>query len=61
MMFSRNRKILAGPDEGDTNQEPASYLLQIRDDKWIEVHGLMNGDEGEPRLQIYERVKKEEA
>ena len=53
-----NITVTAGEGKGTTTPGPYSYLFQIRDDKWIEVHGLMNNDKGTPSLVTYERMKE---
>lgn len=54
-----NYTVTAGPDRGARRQGSFSYLFQIRDDRWYEVHGLMNGEEGPVQVVQYERVKQD--
>ena len=54
----RNLTVTAGEGKGTTTPGSYSYLFQIRDDKWIEVHGLMNDDKGTPELDTCERMKE---
>jgi hypothetical protein len=53
----RNLKVTDGPQKGTTFEGPVSYLFQIRDDKWIQVLGVMNGDKGGAELNTLERKK----
>ena len=56
----RGIKVTAGAQKGHESEGEFSYLFQIRGDKWIEVQGLMNGDQATPKLSVYERVDAEQ-
>lgn len=53
----KNRTITAGPQKGDFDKKESSFLYQIRDDRFLEVHGMLDGDTGPPKVIIWQRVK----
>jgi len=56
----RNIQYTAGPNAGRKNAGPYSYLFQVRDNKWMEVQNMMNGDSGNLQFAVYERVTAKE-
>jgi hypothetical protein len=53
----RNMQNTVGPFAGTAGAGPGSYLFQIRGNKWIEAHNLMDGDSDAPSMAVYERVE----
>ena len=51
----RNMTFTHGPNEGNTNPGPFSYVFKIHDGEWHEVHGLMQGDSRRPDITVYKR------
>jgi hypothetical protein len=54
-----NYTITDGPGVGTVRRERVSYVYRVEDDRFIEVHGMLNGDRGQPRVNVYVRVKPE--
>lgn len=52
-----NMRITAGPNKGVVKDGPFAYLYQVKGDKWIVVHGMMNGDENGVGFEVWERVR----
>lgn len=50
----RNRTITAGPDKGQEQKEPASYVYRIVDGKFLEVHGILDDAPGPPAMILWE-------
>lgn len=53
-----NNVITAGPDKGQTDKEPHSYIYRITGDTFIEVNGLLIGDEADAVVFAWQRVKE---
>ena len=54
-----NRRITAGPNAGAADRKPVSFVYRIVDDRFIEVYGLIDGDDSQPNMLIWERSKSE--
>ena len=52
-----NSSITAGPQKGQTDKKPQSYLYRVTGDTFFEVHGLLLDDSAEPLVLTWERVK----
>ena len=53
-----NNVISAGPQKGQTDNEPKSYIYRVNGDTFVEVNGLLMGDDAEPVAFTWERVKE---
>lgn len=53
-----NNVVTAGPQKGQTDQEPHAYIYRITGDTFIEVNGLLIGDGDEPVIFAWQRVKE---
>lgn len=51
-----NRTITAGPNAGQTDKEPASFVYRVAKDRFIEVHGVLEGDTQTPGMIVWERM-----
>jgi hypothetical protein len=52
-----DRVITAGPNAGSKIAAPLSFVYRIHDDRFIEVHGLLESEATAPAMIIWERVK----
>jgi len=52
----RNRTTLVGPDAGASDPNVKAYVFRIEKDQFIEVHNVLKGDEGLPRLTVWKRL-----
>ncbi|MGI9516178.1 MAG: hypothetical protein ACR2NP_03955 [Pirellulaceae bacterium] len=55
MFTYRNMTFTHGPNEGNTNPGPFSYVFKIHDDEWHEVHGVKQGDSRRPNITVYKK------
>ncbi len=53
-----NNVITAGPQKGQTDKAPHSYIYRITGDTFVEVNGLLIGDDDEPVIFAWQRVKE---
>ena len=53
-----NNVITAGPQKGRTDNEPHSYIYRVAGDTFVEVNGLLIGDDAAPVAFTWERVKE---
>jgi len=53
----RNRTITAGPDKGQEQKEPSSYVYRIVEGKFLEVHGVLDDSPGPPAMILWEPYK----
>lgn len=53
-----NNVITAGPQKGRTDNEPHSYIYRVTGDTFVEVNGLLIGDDAAPVAFTWERVKE---
>lgn len=53
-----NNVITAGPQEGQTDKAPKSYIYRVTGDTFFEVNGLLIGDDSEPVAFTWKRVKE---
>lgn len=53
-----NRSITAGPNAGQKFKEPASFVYRIAENRFIEVHGILEGDANPPNMIIWDRVEE---
>ncbi|MDA1055513.1 MAG: hypothetical protein O3C40_34370 [Planctomycetota bacterium] len=53
-----NNVITAGLQKGRTDNEPHSYIYRITGDTFVEVNGLLIGDDATPVAFTWERVKE---
>lgn len=53
---SFNRTITAGPQAGQAIKTPSSYVYRISQNKFIEVHGVLENDADPPGLIVWDRV-----
>lgn len=58
--FSNRRQITAGPNAGAISKEPVTHLFRIDKNRFYEVRGLLEGDEDEPGLVVWEREERGE-
>jgi hypothetical protein len=58
----RNKTITKGEQQGLVQKEPREYLYRIAGDEFVEIHGMLVGQERE-RVQVlvWKRVKEDEA
>lgn len=54
-----NRTITAGPNAGQKNQEPISFVYRVAEKRFIEVHGVLEGDTNAPNMIVWERIEDE--
>jgi hypothetical protein len=54
----RNLVVTAGPNKGDVQKDPVSYLYQIKGDQLFYAYGLLNDDKRSPSVGICQRVKE---
>jgi hypothetical protein len=55
-LFS-NRRITEGPDRGRRVAGSSGYAYRVRGDELVEVHGLLDIDDGEPGVVVWKRPK----
>ena len=53
-----NNVVTAGPQKGQADKKPKSYIYRIEGDTFIEVNGLLVDDKGEPNVHIWKRIKE---
>jgi hypothetical protein len=53
-----NNTTTAGPQKGQTNNEPRSYIYRVIGDTFVEVNGMLIGDDAEPLAFTWQRVKE---
>lgn len=53
-----NNVITAGPQKGQTDEAPHSYIYRVTGDTFVEVNGLLIGDDAEPVAFTWKRVKE---
>ncbi len=51
-----NRVITAGPNSGQKIKEPVSFVYRIVENRFIEVHGILDGDANAPNMIIWDRI-----
>jgi len=54
-----NRTITAGPNAGQKLKDPVSFVYRIAENRFIEVHGILDGDSNAPNMIIWDRVEDE--
>lgn len=54
-----NRTITAGPNVGQKTKESVSFVYRVVENRFIEVHGVLDGDTNAPNMIIWERLKEE--
>jgi phosphodiesterase/alkaline phosphatase D-like protein len=54
-----NRTITAGPNAGQKIKEPVSFVYRVAENRFIEVHGVLDGDTNAPNMIIWDRLKDE--
>ncbi len=54
-----NRTITAGPNVGQKIKEPVSFVYRVAENRFIEVHGVLDGDTNAPNMIIWDRIKDE--
>lgn len=52
-----NNVATEGPQKGQVDKRPTSYIYRVSDDKFYEVQGMMVGDSGDPVSFYWRRVK----
>lgn len=50
-----NRKVTAGPDKGQEQKEPQSFLYRVKDGQFIETWGLLENDQSRPAMILWKR------
>lgn len=53
-----NNVVTAGPNKGQTNDEPHSYIYRVAGDSFFEVNGLLISDDAEPIVFKWKRVNE---
>ena len=53
-----NNVITAGPQQGQTDKAPTSYIYRVTGDTFFEVNGLLIGDDTEPVAFTWKRVNE---
>lgn len=53
----RNRTVTAGPDKGQQQKEPMSYVYRVVDGKFLEVRGVLDDDPNPPAMILWEPYK----
>ena len=54
-----NRTITAGPNAGQKIKEPVSFVYRVAENRFIEVHGVLDGDTNAPNMIIWDRIEDE--
>lgn len=54
-----NRTITAGPNVGQKIKEPVSFVYRVAENRFIEVHGVLDGDANVPNMIIWDRIEDE--
>ena len=52
-----NRTITAGPHAGQKLKETTSFVYRVVENRFIEVHGVLEGDSNAPLMIIWERAE----
>ncbi|MFK7777572.1 MAG: hypothetical protein QM501_05565 [Gimesia sp.] len=50
-------EVLAGPNKGRKQKTPLTYVYRVKDNRFIQVEGILNGDKSPPRLLIWWKVQ----
>jgi hypothetical protein len=53
-----NNVVTAGPQKGQTDNSPTSYIYRVVGDTFVEVNGLMIDDDTQPVVFTWKRVKE---
>ena len=53
-----NNVITAGPQKGQMDKEPKSYIYRVTGNTFVEVNGLLVGDDAQPLAFTWERVNE---
>lgn len=54
-----NRAITAGPHAGQKLKETTSFIYRVVENRFIEVHGVLEGDSNAPLMIIWERAEED--
>lgn len=52
-----NRTITAGPNAGQKSKEPVSFVYRVAENRFIEVHGILDDDANAPNMIIWDRIE----
>ncbi|MEQ8634062.1 hypothetical protein [Gimesia maris] len=50
-------EVLEGPNKGRKSPAPQSFIYRVKDDRFIQVEGILNGDKLSPKLMIWWKNK----
>ncbi|QDT94217.1 hypothetical protein [Gimesia algae] len=50
-------EVVEGPNKGRKSPAPQSFVYRIKDDRFIQVEGILNSDQQSPRLLIWWKNK----
>ncbi len=53
-----NLESTSGPNKGQTSAGPFAYVYRVEDDLFYEAQGLLSNSRGEPKVLVWNRVKK---
>ncbi|MCD0461299.1 hypothetical protein LOC72_17590 [Roseiconus lacunae] len=53
----KNKVVVQGPNRGAKDATERAYIFRVDDGKFYEVHGMLPGDDKQPQLIIWERLK----
>jgi hypothetical protein len=53
-----NNVVTAGPQTGETEEAPTSYIYRVTGDTFVEVNGLLVDDDAEPNAFTWQRVNE---
>lgn len=53
-----NNVVTAGPQKGQTDKEPQSYIFRVTEDSFFEIRGLLIGDDVEPVAITWKRFNE---
>lgn len=50
-------EVLEGPNKGRKQKTPVTFVYRVKDNRFIQVEGILNGDKTPPRLLIWWKGK----
>ena len=57
----RNKVVLIGPNKGSKDPTVSEYIFRIEGKTFYEVHGMLPGDKGKPRLVVWHRYEDKDS
>ncbi|MCO8123995.1 hypothetical protein NHH03_19785 [Stieleria sp. TO1_6] len=52
-----SKVVLVGPNAGARSERKSAYVFRVDGDQFYEVHGMLPGDQGRPKLAVWQRLK----